>query len=362
MTGIKLRIIHETNPRKYFPALLELAKDGRVELVGIHRYSVVKECFRAWLRDRAPFWICVRNAFLDLLFRLYIPFVKNETIVMGFAPWDWRLLIYRKLVARNRILYHTSWHNWGLDNTPRQPKPRWFKCYMQKRWHDFVTHPNVKVIAVTSVVAASVKKEVGLEASVIPHAVPEVFFQAGNNRLPRKSLSLKLLYVGEVSEKKGINVLVDIMKQLPDNKFSLTIIGNGPLVNKVKTGAKNIIYLGPIYDRSKLAKIMAEHDVLMLLSQKTSSWEELFGIVIVEAIATGCAVIASDHIGPRGILTDVGGCGLFNEKDLEGVLKLVSNMAEDDFVVEELIGTQDVAKAYSTEFIREQWYRELTIV
>lgn len=361
MTGIKLRIIHETNPRKYFPALFELAKDKRIELVGTHRYSVVKECLRAWQRDRTSLSKCVNNAFYDLLFRFCIPFVKNETIVMGFAPWDWRLLIYRKLAAQNRILYHTSWHDWGVDNTPRQPKPRWFKRYLQQKWHDFIAHPNVKVIAVTSAVSDSVKREMGIEACVIPHAVPDVFFQAGANRTLREFSTLKLLYVGEVSEKKGIKVLINLMKQLPDSKVSLTIVGNGPLVSQIKAVAENINYLGPVYDREKLAKVMAEHDVLMLLSQKTKTWEELFGIVLVETIAAGCSVIASNHIGPRGILASIGGRGLFNEKDLKGVLKLVNSMIQDPSVVEELTKVQSIAEAYSTEFVREQWYRELDV-
>ncbi|WP_344342136.1 glycosyltransferase, partial [Streptomyces rhizosphaericus] len=52
----RVRIVHETNPTKYFPALLDLAEQGRIDIVGLHRYSVVKEWLRAGLKDRTPWW------------------------------------------------------------------------------------------------------------------------------------------------------------------------------------------------------------------------------------------------------------------------------------------------------------------
>ncbi|MEM5478102.1 glycosyltransferase [Pacificibacter sp. AS14] len=361
MSVPKLRILHETNPQKYFPALFELAENGDVELVGTHRYSVSKEWLRAWLRDKTPFVKRTRNALGDLAFRFKIPFVKDETIVFGFAPWDWRLLIYRQLARRNRILYQTSWHDWRFDKTPRQPRPQWFARYMQRQWKAFVAHPNVKVIAVTPIVAQTVKQETGADATVIPHAVPEVFFKAGRTRTIRENGPLKLIYVGEISEKKGILILLDLMSRLHTKGVTLTVVGNGPLVPEVKAAqAHGVTFLGPIYDRTQLAQTMSDHDVLMLLSQRTKTWEELFGIVIVEAIAAGLAVISSDHIGPRGIFTPLGPSGLFDEIDVEAVERHIESLAADSehFAI---VQTQQcaLADAYSSAKVSEQWHKHL---
>lgn len=357
MSTPKLRIIHETNPKKYFPALYELADQGFIELVGTHRYSVCKEWLRAWVKDKTSFKVRTSNAIGDFFLRFKIPFIKNETIVIGFAPWDWRILVYRTLAKRNKILYQTSWHDWRLDNTPRQPRPFWFKTWLQKQWHAFVKHPNVTVIAVTPVVAETVKKETGVLAKVIPHAVPEVFFAAGKQRGAREPGKLKLLYVGEISEKKGINELLDILISLNNENISLTVVGNGPLVELVQTSGENIEYVGPIYDRAKLAKVMSEHDVLMLLSQKTQTWEELFGIVIVEAIASGCAVIASNHIGPVGILGEFEGNGLFAQQDLNGILKELNECLKNQSHLIELKSKQGISALYSITTIKKQWQK-----
>ena len=71
---------------------------------------------------------------------------------------------------------------------------------------------------------------------------------------------------------------------------------------------------------------MASHDILLSLSQRTSTWQELFGLVIAEALATGCGVIASDHIGPRAILKDAP--GLVAEHDQPRVAAMLSEFVQ----------------------------------
>lgn len=361
MTRPRLRLLHETNPQKYFPALYILASKNKVEIVGAHRYSVAKEWLRSWLRDRLRFSIRTRNSFADLLFRCIVPFIRDETILIGFAPWDWRLLIYRQLAKQNRILYHTSWHDWSFENTPRQPGALWFRRYMQRRWHMFLHHQNVTIIAVTLTVAQAIKRETGIDAVVIPHSVPKEFFNARTDRIVNKKGVLQLIYVGEVSEKKGIHVLLKLMKELHSEHISLTVVGNGPLVPQVKMAALHgVKYLGAIDDRAQLAKVMAEHDVLMLLSQKTDAWEELFGIVIIEALATGLAVIASDHVGPKGILAPANGVGLFTEDDYAGVRDLLLGFLQEEMQLTNLVNTQgQIAKYYTAQIVSDMWEREI---
>ncbi|WP_077342109.1 glycosyltransferase family 4 protein [Pseudocolwellia agarivorans] len=355
MTLTKVRIIHETNPRKYFPALFELGNSNEIDLVGEHRYSVFKEWLRAWLVDRTPFMERTKNALNDLIFRFKLPFIKNEVILMGFAPWDWRLLFYKRLAKHNKILYHTSWHDWDLNKTPRQPYFSFLKKYLSNQWKSFITHSNVKVIAVTKEVAKSVTFHTKAVPTVIPHAVPDVFFQAGLNRVPNNEAPLKLLYVGEISEKKGIKQLLSIVRRFTEQEVVLTVVGKGPLESLVRTEDSQVNYLGAIYDRSKLALIMSEHDVLMLLSQKTQTWEELFGIVIVEAIASGCAVIATDHIGPRDILGEGEHIGLFKEKNTNEVSEFLRDLLNSHIKVNELKNKQNVATTYSISKVKKAW-------
>lgn len=356
MTRPRLRLLHETDPEKYFPALYELARQSRVDLVGAHRYSVSKEWVRAGVRDRTPLGQRSRNAWGDFLFRLRAPSVRDEVIVVGFAPWDWRLLIYRHLARHNRILYQTSWHDWRFDKTPRQPKPPLFRRYMQRQWLRFLHHPNVAAIAVTPKVAQSVKAETGIEPVVIPHSLPDVFFHASKELHHQKDDRLRLIYVGELSEKKGLRQLLHIAAALKTDGLTLSVVGTGPLEEQVQQAGDNVTFLGPIRDRKTLAQLMAEHDVLLLLSQRTEAWEELFGIVIIEALACGLAVLASNHVGPRQILEPCGGVGLFAEDDLDGVLTQLQGFLDHPQTVAELVQKQaQVAEAYRIETVMAAW-------
>lgn len=356
MTVPRLRILHETNPEKYFPALYLLAQRGDIHLVGEHRYSVIKEWFRAWLRDRTRFFRRSRNSWHDLRFRLSLRRRQGEIIVFGFAPWDWRLLLYRGLARHNRILYQTSWHDWRLDHTPRQPQPALVKRWLRQQWLTFLEHPAVTVVAVTPVVAETVLAETRQRAQVIPHAVPKLFFDAGAARGPRVEGSLRLIFVGEVSEKKGIKVLLRVMQELAPLGVTLTVVGDGPEVGSVRAAGSAVHFFGPTRDRARLAEIMAGHDALVLLSQRTTSWEELFGIVVVEALAAGLAVVASDHVGPRGVLSPIGGAGLFDEADYAGVLTSLRVMAENPDRAHDLWQAQfAVTQNYAIDMVAARW-------
>lgn len=361
MSPRKVRILHETNPRKYFPAIFQLAEEGRITLAGEYRYSVVKEWLRAGVRDRAPLSQRTRNAGVDLCFRLGQGRIRDEVILMGFAPWDFRIVLYRELARHNRILYHTSWHDWHIDRTPRQPRPAFAKRWLYRQWLEFVRHKNVDVVAVTPLVRQAVREATGRVPRVIPHAVPAAFFAAGRARPPRPAGPLRLLFVGEVAEKKGVRVLLDLVAALPKQTVSLTVVGDGSLSAAVRAAGEPVRFLGPIADRGRLSRVMGEHDVLLLLSQRSGAWEELFGIVLIEALAAGLGVIASDHVGPRGLLSQVDGAGLFRQDDIAGVFAMIKRLAADEGA---LVGLQQaqgkVARAFTMDAVARLWEEVIT--
>lgn len=356
MSGTKLRIIHETNPKKYFPALFNLCEhEPAIKLVSANRYSVVKEWFRSWIRDKSSFQSRTLNAISDLILRLKIPFIKNEAIVIGFAPWDWRILAYSYLAKNNTIIYHTSWHDWNDYAVPRRYRSKTINKFLKGQWLKFLECDNVKIVAVTKVVADALSRVTNKPVTVIPHAVPRVFYEKGKQRKQNNKGLLKLLYVGEISEKKGIKQLLKLMDSLAEEPIQLTVVGAGPLANLLETNTnRNIQYLGPIYNRERVASIMADHDVFVLLSQKTETWEELFGIVIIEALAAGCCVVCTDHVGPREILGPSEKFGVFSEADIENIARLLKSLKSAKNI-DTIRNEQNVAFKYCIEEIKKNW-------
>lgn len=97
------------------------------------------------------------------------------------------------------------------------------------------------------------------------------------------------LYVGRLSEEKGIKLLISAFK---DSTKLLKIIGSGPLEGYVKETClknENIQYLGGL-DRQEVMKQLSKCSILIF----PSIWYEGMPLTIIEAFACSTPVIASN--------------------------------------------------------------------
>ena len=101
----------------------------------------------------------------------------------------------------------------------------------------------------------------------------------------------KFLFVGRLSEEKGLFLLIKAWGNIKNKQdWTLTIIGNGPLVNEVKS-CDNIAYIDFI-SQENLCNEMEKAGCLIL-----PSLFEPWGLVIHEAAAAGLPIIASSCCG-----------------------------------------------------------------
>ncbi|MGD0060331.1 MAG: glycosyltransferase family 4 protein [Verrucomicrobiia bacterium] len=99
------------------------------------------------------------------------------------------------------------------------------------------------------------------------------------------------LFVGRLSEEKGISTLLAAWKQLAA-EIPLKIVGDGPLADTVKSALKqtsSIEWLGQV-SREQVATLMQRASLLIF----PSIWYEGFPMSIVEAFAVGLPVVASN--------------------------------------------------------------------
>jgi glycosyltransferase involved in cell wall biosynthesis len=98
------------------------------------------------------------------------------------------------------------------------------------------------------------------------------------------------LFVGRLSEEKGIRTLLDAWGLL-STSHRLRIVGEGPLAHLVKNASSmdgGIEWLGR-RSKEEVLKLMANAAFLIF----PSTWYETFGLVIIEAFSVGLPVIAS---------------------------------------------------------------------
>lgn len=138
-----------------------------------------------------------------------------------------------------------------------------------------------------------------------------------------------ILFVGRLDERKGILVAIralkEVIKDFPSTH--LLVIGNGPLESKAKLlvnkmNLKNFCsFLGYI-KREELPNYYASCDVYI----SPALGGESQGIVLLEAMASGKPVIASNIEGYRGVICDSETGILFtpgSDKDLAIKIKMI---------------------------------------
>jgi len=96
-----------------------------------------------------------------------------------------------------------------------------------------------------------------------------------------------ILFIGRIVEEKGVPVLLDAYKNLK-SKARLVLCGSGP----VKT-PNDVIRIDTL-PYHEVPFLHASADVLCLPSVPHKKWEEQFGFVLVEAMASGKPVVATN--------------------------------------------------------------------
>lgn len=108
-----------------------------------------------------------------------------------------------------------------------------------------------------------------------------------------------VMFVGRHEERKGLAVLLQSVRALGPG-VSLWIAGEGPETASLRAAARGddrVEWLGPIGELEKLRRLRAA-DVFCAPSLHGES----FGVVLLEALAAGAAVVASDLAGYRDVV------------------------------------------------------------
>ncbi len=128
----------------------------------------------------------------------------------------------------------------------------------------------------------------------------------------------KFVFLGRAERRKGIIELNEVLKQLiSENKnFRMEFIGPIPSENKIDHSS--IIYHGEIRDAKKIRSLLSKNDVLIC-----PSWSEGFPNVILEAMACGLAIIAT-NVGAVAAMVNENNGWLIEPADQKELYKVIN--------------------------------------
>lgn len=150
----------------------------------------------------------------------------------------------------------------------------------------------------------------------------ENYFDQGDKKV--------VLFVGRLAEKKGVSYLIEAVKNID---VKLIIVGEGPLEKQLKRQAESqrnkISFLGG-KTHEELKKIYASADIFVAPSITAKDGDkEGVPTTIMEAMASGLPVIASDSSGIPEVVSDGENGFLTEEKNVEDIAKKITLLIEN---------------------------------
>jgi glycosyltransferase involved in cell wall biosynthesis len=200
----------------------------------------------------------------------------------------------------------------------------------------------------------------------IPHGVNTDIFKPVNASRLRKKYETEnsdvILYVGRIAKGKGVDKLIKILNLVikKNKNVKLIIVGGDagylPIVKKLiqKYGlSKNVTIVGYI-SKYNLPEYYSMADLIVYPSR-----QEIFGLVLCEAMACGKAVIGSDIMGPSEIILNGKTGYTSNFKDLNKVSELIINLFNDRKLLAQMgkRSLERVREVYTWEKAAELHYK-----
>ena len=227
--------------------------------------------------------------------------VQNIVALSTFVP----LL----LSGRPCIVIHNSWLQ---DETGKQEWKHMLKHAFLGRAYN---------VSVSKAIADSLRHP----SQIIPNPFNTQDF-SGLLDCPR---TRDLVFMGRLVTDKGVTTLLEALSLLRKRGLSpsLTIIGDGPEMPQLRAITTalgldaQVTFAGAL--RETRGQVVATHRIMVIPSR----WAEPFGIVALEGIASGCAVVASCR---GGLPEAVGPCGLlFENGDSESLAVQLERIIAD---------------------------------
>jgi len=167
-------------------------------------------------------------------------------------------------------------------------------------WYDAFRVPLRRIIgrlSVRTAVSAEAQRNIettfGTTCEILPNGVAvEAFAEAEPWPVPRPTI----FFVGRHEPRKGLGVLLDAFTELGGD-CELWVAGQGPQTEELAgRGVDGVQWLGRVSEIEKRRRLRAA-----TVACFPSTEGESFGIVLLEAMASGTAIVASDLTGYRHV-------------------------------------------------------------
>lgn len=170
----------------------------------------------------------------------------------------------------------------------------------------------------------AIRQDTFLKSIVIGNPYRDELFRID----PCISRDQSIVFLGRLVSDKGVDLLLRTFASINRPDWKLSIIGDGPELSRLKKLASSlkilnlVTFLGPLQGKN-LVRELNRHEIMVV----PSLWREPFGLVVLEGLAAGCVILASDG---GGLQEATGSAGLlFKRGDQTDFIKKLRTLIDD---------------------------------
>ncbi|WP_213818720.1 glycosyltransferase [Garciella nitratireducens] len=211
------------------------------------------------------------------------------------------------------------------------------------------------VIAVSPALSNIISDKFNIHAHYVPNIVDTKLFAPGQREKEEK---FEFISIGRLIPLKRMELLLEAFYQAfkDHKKVILTIFGDGPEKKKLENLIKKYhlesrVKLMGLCSRNVIAKYLKKSDCFVLPSRF-----ETFGVVYIEALASGVPVIATKCGGPEEFINEENGI-LVNADDINELSKAMIYMYENRGKYNKKRISREIKEKFSPQIIANQLIR-----
>ena len=292
---------------------------------------------------RLKSWEFAHSAIIPSLFFKLLKISKDSVIHVHVAQIMIPEIVY--LVSKIKSIPYIAYIHGDAEPSGKMGflLPFYKKVFLQR-----VLNSALKIVVPTEDYIDLISKKYAISKTKI-YVVPPGIDLKNFKRLSLKLHNpIRLLFVGRLAKQKNIPLLIKSFKKIIDNNdfnIELHIVGEGEDKNKINQLIKtlkleNKVVLHGRLPEKRLYEIYSNSDIFIL-----SSIYESFGIVLIEAMASGLPIVASNILAVRNVVEN-NKTGLLVKLTPEDFAKAIEKLLNNSQLREKLIknGLEEVKK------------------
>ncbi len=265
--------------------------------------------------------------------------LRAADIVVGFDTSSWILVRRAKASGKRFILDQSIGHPAVKERVfagLRERYPDWSLSVPRKATAHLAEEREEHALADVIVVPSGFVRETLLAEGVAAAKIRIIPFGTDLNLFhpatqPRPPGTLVFLFVGSLSARKGLPVLLEAWRSLPALPAELWLVGPGAMPEGERAAlSPSVKLLGP-KSRTEVAALMRQADVFVF-----PSFFEGLAQVQVEALASGLPVIATHEAGAGDLVQDGKNGYLVPAGDAPATAHCMERIARDPSLLEAL--------------------------